>query len=174
MLNRPSEKRSRKVKGVSVPVPERVAPFPLLHAPWSCASHSVGLAIAPLQAGHPRLCTGNRSGGAYTVDMPLGSALFLFRRTNIVKLHVTALALTAGLLWSGAILVVGLANIVWPDYGRAFLDLTASIYPGYHPGSGIASVIMATLYGLVDGAIGGAIFAWLYNLLVPRRPGGTE
>ena len=91
-----------------------------------------------------------------------------------MRLQVTALALTAGLLWSGAILVVGLANMVWPDYGRAFLDLTASIYPGYHPGSGIGSVITGTLYGLVDGAIGGAIFAWLYNMLVPRRPGQTE
>lgn len=90
-----------------------------------------------------------------------------------MKLHVTALALTAGLLWSGVILVVGLANMAWPDYGRAFLDLMASIYPGYHPGSGVGSVIKATLYGLVDGAIGGAIFAWLYNLLVPRHPGGT-
>ena len=85
-----------------------------------------------------------------------------------MKLHVTALALTAGLLWAGAILLVALANLVWPDYGRAFLDLTASIYPGYHPGTGIGSAITGTLYGLVDGTIGGAIFAWLYNLLAPR------
>ena len=91
-----------------------------------------------------------------------------------MKLHVPALALTAGLLRSGAILVVGLGNMVWPDYGRAFLDVTASIYPGDHPSSGIGSVITGTLYGLVDGAIGGAIFALLYNLFVPRRPGGTE
>lgn len=86
-----------------------------------------------------------------------------------MKLHVTALALAAGLLWAGAILVVGLANLNSPEYGRAFLELMASIYPGYRPGSGISSVVTATLYGLVDGAIGGAIFAWLYNLLVPRN-----
>jgi hypothetical protein len=87
-----------------------------------------------------------------------------------MKLHVTALALTAGLLWGGAILVVALANLAWPEYGRAFLDLAASIYPGYRPGTGIGSVITVTLYGLVDGTIGGAIFAWLYNLLTPRNP----
>jgi hypothetical protein len=85
-----------------------------------------------------------------------------------MKLHVTALALTAGLLWGGAILMVALANLAWPEYGRAFLDLTASIYPGYRPGTGMGSVITGTLYGLVDGTIGGAIFASLYNLLVPR------
>lgn len=90
-----------------------------------------------------------------------------------MKLHVTALALSAGLIWAGAILLVALANLAWPEYGRAFLDVTASLYPGYQPGSGIGSVITGTLYGLVDGTIGGAIFAWLYNLLVPRHPGTT-
>jgi hypothetical protein len=35
-----------------------------------------------------------------------------------------------------------------------------SIYSGYHPGPGTGSVITGTLYGLVDGAIGGAVF-WL-------------
>lgn len=86
-----------------------------------------------------------------------------------MKLHITALALTAGLFWGGAMLVVALANLAWPEYGRTFLELAASIYPGYRPGAGIGSVITGTLYGLVDGTIGGAIFAWLYNLLVPRN-----
>jgi hypothetical protein len=86
-----------------------------------------------------------------------------------MRLNVTALALTAGILWGAAILVVGLANLVWPTYGRAFLDLAASVYPGYHAGFGLGSVVVGTLYGLVDGAIGGAVFAWLYNSLAGRR-----
>lgn len=88
-----------------------------------------------------------------------------------MKLHVVALALAMGLIWSAMILLVGLANLAWPEYGRAFLDLTASIYPGYHPGTGIGSVIAGTLYGLLDGMFGGAVFAWLYNLFVPRHSG---
>ena len=35
--------------------------------------------------------------------------------------------------------------------------------PGYHPGTGFGSVLIGTLYALVDGAIGGAIFCGLYN-----------
>ena len=90
-----------------------------------------------------------------------------------MRLDVTALTLSVGLSWGAAILIVGLANLIWPGYGRVFLDVVASIYPGYHPGSGAGSVITGTLYAMVDGAIGGAVFGWLYNLLAHRRPGGA-
>jgi hypothetical protein len=86
-----------------------------------------------------------------------------------MKLNVTALSLTGGLFWGAAILIVALANLIWPGYGRAFLDLTASLYPGYQPGSGPGSVVIGALYGLVDGAIAGAIFGWLYNVIAHRR-----
>jgi len=82
-----------------------------------------------------------------------------------MKLNVKALSITAGLFWSGAILIVAIANMIWPGYGNVFLGVVASVYPGYLPGLGIGSVITGTLYGLVDGAIGGAIFGWLYNFL---------
>jgi len=82
-----------------------------------------------------------------------------------MRLNVIALSLTSGLIWGSAILIVAVANLVWPDYGQAFLELTASIYPGYQPGGGIGSVMTDTLYALVDGLTGGALFAWLYNLL---------
>lgn len=86
-----------------------------------------------------------------------------------MRLSVIALGSTAGILWGAAIFVVALANLVWPSYGRGFLELLASVYPGYRPGSGLGSVITGTLYGLVDGAIGGAVFGWLYNFLAQRR-----
>jgi hypothetical protein len=89
-----------------------------------------------------------------------------------MKFSVPALASTLGLFWGVAIFIVALANLIWPTYGRAFLDLAASLYPGYRPGSGLASVITATLYGLVDGAVGGAVFGWLYNV-VARRSGAA-
>lgn len=82
-----------------------------------------------------------------------------------MKFNISALSLTIGLFWGVSILVVGLANLAWPGYGRAFLDLAASIYPGYRAGASIGQVAIGTLYGLVDGAIGGAVFGWLYNWL---------
>ena len=61
--------------------------------------------------------------------------------------------------------LVSLANMIWPSYGQTFLDLMASLYPGYRATASIWHVIVGTLYGLVDGAICGAVFAWLYNRL---------
>jgi len=91
-----------------------------------------------------------------------------------MRLNVTALALAAGLIWGAAVLMVATANLVWPTYGRAFLDLAASVYPGYQPATGAGSVVTGTLYGLVDGAIAGALFAWLYNALARRHPGAAR
>jgi hypothetical protein len=82
-----------------------------------------------------------------------------------MRFNVFALAVTAALLWGGAMLVVTTAALVWPNYGRTFLEVVSSIYPGYHPGPSIKSVVTGTLYAVVDGAIGGAVLAWLYNLL---------
>jgi hypothetical protein len=82
-----------------------------------------------------------------------------------MKLSITAFTIACAILWGGGVLLVAIANLVWPTYGTAFLELLASVYPGYHAAQGGGSVVVATLYGLADGAITGAIFAWLYNLL---------
>ena len=79
-----------------------------------------------------------------------------------MQLNVKALSLTAALVWGVATFLVGVANLISPTYGSAFLQLIASVYPGYEPG-GFGSVIVATLYGMLDGGVGGAIVAWLYN-----------
>ena len=85
-----------------------------------------------------------------------------------MRFNLTALSVTAGLIWGGAILLVALANLVWPSYGRTFLELVASLYPGYGASSTLGQAIIGSLYGLVDGAIGGFIFGWLYNFLSQR------
>ena len=86
-----------------------------------------------------------------------------------MRFNIIALAITTGVFWGAAILLVSLANLIWPAYGSALLDVAASVYPGYKPGTGIGSVITGTLYALVDEAVAGAIFAWLYNFAARRH-----
>ena len=83
-----------------------------------------------------------------------------------MKFSVKGLAVAGGLGWGGSVLLVGLLNLVWPSYGVAFLELASSIYPGYESMSGFGGVIVGTIYALVDGAVMGVIFAWLYNVAV--------
>lgn len=90
-----------------------------------------------------------------------------------MRFHLTALALTVGLFWGAAILLIASANAIWPDYGEAFLRVVASMYPGYQPVASVREIVVGTAYGFVDGAIGGWLFGWLYNLLSRRLLGGA-
>lgn len=80
-----------------------------------------------------------------------------------MRLSVKALALAFGIVWAGGILCVGLVNLAAPAYGAGFLQAVSSIYPGYHNSRHFLDVLVGSGYGLVDGGIGGLIFAWLYN-----------
>jgi len=83
-----------------------------------------------------------------------------------MKLDWKALSLTCAILWAGSMLVMGIANLIWPDYGVNFLQLMSSVYPGYHATRNVFDVIIGTCYGAVDGFVGAAVFAWLYNCFV--------
>ncbi len=80
-----------------------------------------------------------------------------------MKLSISGLTVTIALLWGGAVLFCGLANLLWPSYGVAFLQLVSSIYPGYHATRSLGSVVVGTLYAVLDGAVCGLLFGWLYN-----------
>jgi hypothetical protein len=86
-----------------------------------------------------------------------------------MKLNIKALALTAGILWALALLLVGAANLVWSGYGGAFVKLMASIYPGYHASGSLGDLIVGVLYALLDGVVCGLVFAWLYNFFVGKK-----
>jgi len=80
-----------------------------------------------------------------------------------LKLSEKSLAITPGILWGGACFLVALANLFWPGCGDSFLALLSSVYPGYKVIGTAGSVIVETLYALLDGFVGGAVFAWVYN-----------
>jgi hypothetical protein len=79
-----------------------------------------------------------------------------------MQLSVKALALACGITYALAVFVGGVTALVWPEWGARFMALVGSLYPGVH-GVSLGQVIVAAVYALVDGAIFGAIFAWLYN-----------
>jgi len=82
-----------------------------------------------------------------------------------MKLNIGAFALACGILWG-----LGLFIATWwiIATGGATPEPTflGRIYLGYRL-SGQGSVI-GLAWGFVDGLIGGAVFAWLYNLLAGR------
>lgn len=80
-----------------------------------------------------------------------------------MRLSVKGLGMAIGILWGGCIFLVGIINLMAPSYGAAFLAWASSFYPGFHNSHHFWDVVVGALYGLVDGGIGGAIVAWLYN-----------
>ena len=84
-----------------------------------------------------------------------------------MRFSAKALAIVSAILWGGGILVVGLINLAAPSYGVNFLHGLSSVYPGFHASRTVLDVFVGTGYGVVDGAVGGYVFALLYNLFVP-------
>ncbi|HVA94360.1 MAG TPA: hypothetical protein VNI36_05590 [Candidatus Dormibacteraeota bacterium] len=86
-----------------------------------------------------------------------------------MRLSIQGLAIAGGLLWGGALLSVGLINLVMPAYGTNFLQMVSSIYPFFHASHTIGDVLIGTVDGLIDGAIAGLLLAWLYNQFSEHR-----
>ena len=85
-----------------------------------------------------------------------------------MKLSIKSLGLAGAVLWGGAILLCGLANLIWPSYAAGFLQGISSIYPGFHASRTLADVMVGTCYAVVDGGVGAMFFGWLYNLLAAK------
>jgi hypothetical protein len=83
-----------------------------------------------------------------------------------MKLSLKGVAIAGGVLWGGAILLMGLINLASPTYGLSFLTMVASVYPGFHVSRTVGDVLIGTGYALVDGSLAGLLFGWLYNLAI--------
>jgi len=86
-----------------------------------------------------------------------------------MRLSLKGMTIAAGLLGGGAILFVGLINLVRPTYGVHFLQGVSSVYPWFHASRSFVDVVIGTIDGLIDGAIAGFLFGWLYNLAVGKQ-----
>ena len=85
-----------------------------------------------------------------------------------MKFAMKPLVITCAVLWGAVVFLCGTANMLWPPYGGTFLQLLDSVYPGYQASGSFGSVVIGTLYAILDGAVGGLVFGLLYNLLVKK------
>jgi len=86
-----------------------------------------------------------------------------------MKPSLRAITLSASLLWGGAMLLVGLIHMAVPSYGGEFLRAISSVYPGADTAPTFGRVLIGTAYGLVDGAVAGCLFGWLYHVFTPTH-----
>jgi ABC-type oligopeptide transport system substrate-binding subunit len=81
----------------------------------------------------------------------------------MMRLSLKAMAIASGLVWGAAILCAGVIHLADPSYGVNFLQMTSSVYPGFHAAGTAGRVAIGTVEGLIDGAVAGLVLAWLYN-----------
>lgn len=82
-----------------------------------------------------------------------------------MKLNVKALALASGLIWGFGLFILTWWVIMF-DGVTGEVTLIGRLYRGYSISP--AGSVIGLGWGLADGAIGGAIFGWLYNTLAAR------
>jgi hypothetical protein len=87
-------------------------------------------------------------------------------KEDAMRLDVRTFALTCGLFWG-----LGLFFLTWwiimLDGPSSEPTLIGRVYRGYSLTA--AGSVIGLLWAAVDGLVGGAIFAWLYNRLGRRR-----
>jgi len=77
-----------------------------------------------------------------------------------MKLNVKALALSAGIVWALAIFLITIWYLIFGFEGATLRKLH-HVYLGYSVSLGGAFI--GLIWGFIDGFIGGALLAWLYN-----------
>ena len=91
-----------------------------------------------------------------------------------MKLNVWAFAVACAILWGLGVFLVTLWIILFEgETGQ--VSVLGHVYRGYN--ISIAGAFIGLVWAVVDGLIGGAIFAWIYNALVgcmARKPAAKQ
>ena len=82
-----------------------------------------------------------------------------------MKLNILAFALACGIIW-GLLLFVITWWIIAFEGATGDRTIIGLVYRGYNISP--AGSFIGLLWALADAFVGGAIFAWLYNLLATR------
>ena len=77
-----------------------------------------------------------------------------------MKLNVKALALAGGIAWDLAVFLLTIWYLIFGFDGHT-LQKIHHVYLGYSVS--IGGAFIGLVWGFIDGLIGGALVAWLYN-----------
>ncbi|MBT3339604.1 MAG: hypothetical protein HOM34_03930 [Planctomycetes bacterium] len=88
-----------------------------------------------------------------------------------MTLNNRAFAFTCSLFCSLCLLLVGLPSLAGYEYGGPFLEMAASLYPGFAADGTVLDLLIGVVFAVVDGAFAGWMFAWVYNKAVSRPDG---
>lgn len=88
-----------------------------------------------------------------------------------MKLSVRAFALSAGVIWGFGLFAMTWWIILF-DGATEEVTLIGRLYRGYTISP--AGSLLGLVYGFVDALVGGAIFAWLYNMFATRSEERAE
>lgn len=76
------------------------------------------------------------------------------------KLNVKKLAIATGSIWAVGVLILGW--VAGSGWGMKFVEVLSSLYIGYGPS--FWGAVIGGVWAFFDGAIGGALVAWVYNI----------
>ncbi|RME31621.1 hypothetical protein D6789_02130 [Candidatus Woesearchaeota archaeon] len=76
-----------------------------------------------------------------------------------MALDIKAFALAGGTLWGLGVCFLGI--IAMFGWGASLVTVLSSLYRGYD--ASVLGAVIGGLWGFADGAVGCALFAWLYN-----------
>ena len=82
-----------------------------------------------------------------------------------MRLNVKAFALTCGLFWGFGLFMITLWIMLF-EGASGEITIIGKIYRGYC--ISFSGSLIGLVWAFFDGLIGGAIFAWLFNLLSNR------
>lgn len=77
-------------------------------------------------------------------------------------LNPVKLGISGGILWGGCMFICTILALLF-GYSTEFLNMMASIYPGYNISWG--GSLLGLIYGFLDSFIGLFLLAWIYNKL---------
>jgi len=81
------------------------------------------------------------------------------------RLDIKGLALGMGISWAACMLFVGWVSAF--GWGVKFVEMMSSAYIGFAPT--FLGGIIGAVWGFIDGAIGGAIIAFVYNIAAKQK-----